>query len=139
MSGMKRSTTRSLAPELEVCTQHYSVSPHRKAVNYSCLPGFHLSSVFSWPVTKHFYLRNATEFQNSTFYTLLWRGHMLFLPGEGGCSCRDSASCWTPARQAVYSLWQHGAKNWHLDSAVFSQSPRSYAWEFYCTQALLFL
>lgn len=43
-----------LAPELKVCIPYYSVHPHRKSVNCSCLTDFQLNSVFTQPITKHF-------------------------------------------------------------------------------------
>lgn len=57
---------QSLGPELKVRVHvpYISVSPYRKAVNQFCLPGFSfcLNSVFTHPVTEHFYLRHMIPF-----------------------------------------------------------------------------
>ena len=57
------SLTLWVALLVKVCGPYSSGSPHRKAVNYFCLPGFHPNSVFTQPVIQCFYLRVVTEFQ----------------------------------------------------------------------------
>jgi len=69
---MKMSASQCPALELKAGTLYSSVCPHGEAVNHSCLPGFCLHSVYSQPVTEHFYLSHATPFGVSKLCSLLW-------------------------------------------------------------------
>lgn len=73
---MSRSGAEILCP----CS---SVSSHRKAVCHSYLPGFHRNSVFTQPVTSHFYIRHMTLFCASKLYRSLQSTPALLLPGKG--------------------------------------------------------
>jgi len=110
---MKMSASQCPALELKAGTLYSSVCPHGEAVNHSCLPGFCLHSVYTQPVTEHFYLRHTTPFGVSKLCSLLWHAFMPLLLGEGGRSCPGSAACTAPALRAVAQLaavcglWQH--------------------------------
>ena len=102
---------------------------HRKVVSHACLPGFCPNSLFTQSKTKHFYLKQTTEFQDSKFYRLLRQVPMLFFPGKRGVSHHTPAFHWAPARRAV--AWPHSSSQFMPTLsrmpaprlAVFSQLP----------------
>lgn len=118
MVGMKIAVTSFLASKLELCTSYSSVSPHRRAISHICVPGFHLNPMFTLPVSKPFYLRHATEFQNFKFQELLWHGTALFLLG------RMSPYMPVSPRKVVtrpFSSSKFIAESWQQDSLLSSQ------------------
>lgn len=119
---------RSLAPELIICTLQLSlVSPHRKVINHSCVPGFSQNSVFTQPGTELFFffflfppnLGHVTEFQLQIFGAV-WTGTVItggvggnlpkLLPFVGPIPGKLSHKC-----AVVHSLWKHQAESRHLD------------------------
>lgn len=126
----------SLSPELKVHTFYSSVNPHRKAVTLVSLVS--IRTLFIQAVTKYFYLRCTTEFQNSKFYGLLCLEPILFLLGERVdlttllLFARPLAEKRWHNHEAVCSLCQHRAESWHSfptlmpgNSAPLRQIPHS--------------
>lgn len=99
--GMKMVAPGSLGPKLKVCTPNSSMSPHRKAVNYYCLPGFHPSSVFTQPVTNHFfYLCHMTPFESPNFIDSC-SVHLHIPPRGTRGSQWSSVSYWDTCREQL--------------------------------------
>ena len=66
----------------------------------------------SWPVTKHFYLRNMTHFRVCKLYRLLWCGPILFLLVEAKevslCFCLLLGPCPESGHGAVWWFTVYG-------------------------------
>lgn len=63
--GMKMALPQSLTLEVKVHTSDSSVSPHRKVLNHSYLPGFQPNSVFTQAVIEQFNVRHTAQFEVS--------------------------------------------------------------------------
>ena len=137
MWGIRMVVSQSLDWELKVCVSHSSVSPQRKVVNHSCLPGFCPKSVFTQPMTNLF-ISGTQEFLN--LWTVVTRTHTTPLGGGRKVSpwfCLLLGPCWesgwwlrsglqfmpTPSRKPLPGL------------TVCNWLPCSNAWELCHTQA----
>ena len=107
----------------------------------SCLLGFHPHSLFTQPVTKHFYIRQTSLLQGSNLCRLLWHTPAPLLLGDGRGSCQGPTACWASALGVVSWSW-HGSQlmatpSWEPDPGLpdGNQIPYSDAWQCCHTQA----
>ena len=73
-----------------------------------CLPGFCLHSVFTQPVTKHFYLKHRPPFDFPNFADPCSPHSHCASRGEGGGLAQFFLlGKWSPDCSSVWGLWQH--------------------------------
>lgn len=123
----------SLAPQLKIRVPRFSVSPHRREINKSCLPSFRESSVFTLPESRLFYyLRHVTDFKTPNFRDFHGM-HACYSSQKG--SHHASVFCWTCSRKAVTrpcsssQFKKTQSRKPVTKLAVLSQLPCSCAWE----------
>ena len=107
---------------------HSSVSPQRKAVNHSCLPGLRPHSVLTRPMTERFCLWHPTPGGISKPSRSLWCAPAPLLPGEEGESpqiCRLLCPCWRSSGLTVLRIMVYGNPELRARASAPSLQPAS--------------